>query len=304
MKSVKTQILRKAGQNAELYLKLAVGVVPGGSGVLALNALSRGDYAEASLEVFFLVPWLRLAGRGLNHIKIVARNGDNVIVSRQAVEAWQQAVYNGGTAGLKRAEDLGQALKAGGRNADDVVNALGRAGINASANKWGRGLIGIVQPGGTVDSTLRAHYLDIARSPQMAAAIERYNWIARFLRQKPSAGIDDIVKALGNDVTFSRVGHVQSGVFVPGRRGMVVPTSECWYVPATNFWIQGNPTTLYGRRVGRHELVHLGAALRGQGDTTLHEVAVQLATTPENLVAFVGGVFIVVGGQAYWLYFR
>jgi hypothetical protein len=97
-------------------LKLAVGLVPGGSGVLALDSLSKGEYAEAALEVFFLVPWLRLAGGGLNHIKIVARNGDEVIVSRQAVEAWQQVVYNGGKAGLKRAEDLGQALKAGGRS--------------------------------------------------------------------------------------------------------------------------------------------------------------------------------------------
>jgi len=45
----------------------------------------------------------------------------------------------------------------------------------------------------------------------------------------------------------------------------------------------GNPASRYGQRAARHELTHLGAALRGQTDTFLHEVAVQAATTPEQL---------------------
>ena len=124
----------------------------------------------------------------------------------------------------------------------------------------------------------------------MAKAVERYNKIAKFLGQKPSASIDDIVKALGDDVTFSKVGHLRSGVFTPGQ-----------HPGATKFWIQGNPATRYGQRAGRHELTHLGAALRGQGDNILHEIAGQAATTPENLVIFTTGSIVVIGGSVYLL---
>jgi len=165
----------------------------------------------------------------------------------------------------------------------------------------GRGLIGLVQPGGTVNDALRTHYVAIAKSSQMARAIQRYNKIAKFLGQKPSASIDEIVEALGNDVTFSKVGHIRSGLFVPGRQGMVVRGADQLYVPNTKFWLQGNPTTAYGRRVGRHELTHRGAALRGQGDTLRHEIGGQLATTPENLVAATVGFVVVIGGQVYWI---
>lgn len=161
--------------------------------------------------------------------------------------------------------------------------------ISVAPNTGGRGLIGLVKPGGTVDDALRAHYVAIAQSPEMAAAVGRYNKIARFLGQKPSASIDDIVKALGDDVTFSKVGHIRSGVFEVGQ-----------HPGATRFWLQGNPTTAYGQRVGRHELTHIGAALRGQGDTFLHEIAVQAATTPENLAFGVGSI-VVIGGTVYWV---
>jgi hypothetical protein len=159
-----------------------------------------------------------------------------------------------------------------------------------AANSGGRGLIGIVKPGGTLDDALRAHYVEIARSAQMAAAVRRYNRIATFLRQKPCASVDDIVKALGEDVTFSRIGHLRSGVFLPGQHS-----------GRTSYWLQGNPTTTYGRRIGRHELTHLGAALRGQDDRILHEVAVQAATTPENLVTLTAGSIVVIGSSVYWV---
>ena len=153
----------------------------------------------------------------------------------------------------------------------------------------GRGLIGLVKPRGTIDDTLRDVYLQIAKSPQMAKAVERYNRLARFMRQRPSASIEDIVDALGRDVTFSRIGTLRSGVFVPGK-----------HPGSTKFWIQGNPTTAYGERVARHELVHLGAALKGQRDTFLHEVAVQAATTPEGL-AISAGMVVAAGGAVYWV---
>lgn len=155
-------------------------------------------------------------------------------------------------------------------------------------------MIGLVKPGGTVDDALRAHYVAIARSPQMTKAIERYNKIAKFLGQKPSATIDEIVEALGKDVTFSKVWHIRFGIFVIDETGMIVKGANQVYVPNTKFGLQGNPATAYGQR-GRHELTHLGAALRGQGDTFLHEIAVQAATTPENLVFGVGSI-VVIGG--------
>lgn len=46
----------------------------------------------------------------------------------------------------------------------------------------------------------------------------------------------------------------------------------------------------------RHELVHLGAALGGQCDNYLHEIAVQAATTPENLVFATGVIVVIVLG--------
>lgn len=58
--------------------------------------------------------------------------------------------------------------------------------------------------------------------------------------------------------------------------------------------------TPYGRRVGRHELIHIGAALRGQADTILHEIAVQAVTTPENLIFGVDSICH-NRGTVYWV---
>lgn len=154
----------------------------------------------------------------------------------------------------------------------------------------GRGLIGLVRPGGTLDDTLREVYTQIAKSPQMAKSIDRYNRIARWLGQRPSATAEEIAEVLGKDVTFSRIGNVRAGTFVPGE-----------HPGATKYWIQGTPGSAYGGRVARHELVHLGAALRGQGDTFLHEIAVQAATTPEGLVAFSTGLVVVIDRIVYWI---
>jgi hypothetical protein len=238
MKSVKTQILRKAGQNAELYLKLAVGVVPGGSGVLALNALSKGNYAEAALEVFFLVPWLRLAGRGLNHIKIVARNGDNVIISRQAVEAWQQAVYNGGEAGLKRAEDLGQALKAGGRNGDEVVEILRTGGFGVA------GLVSKIEKG-VPDRTIQAFYEAAASSP----LFERKLALANLLSGGKKVSVDDILLQLNNNAKFRRIERLRNARIDVQANGTFV-------------FRHSADTGVFSRATAHHELLHLAQYLR------------------------------------------
>ena len=159
-----------------------------------------------------------------------------------------------------------------------------------AAEEGGRGIVPRVKPGGTIDDTLREAYVRIAKSPQMAKAVDRYNRLARFLKQRPSASIDDIVEVLGSDVTFSRVGHFSSGVFVPGQHSA-----------ATRYWIQGKPATKYGERLARHELVHLGAALRGQTQTVRHEIAVQLSTTPTEFAIQAGMLVALPAGAVYWV---
>jgi hypothetical protein len=52
-------------------------------------------------------------------------------------------------------------------------------------------------------------------------------------------------------------------------------------------------------RSGAHELLHLGAALRGQEDAVMHEVAVQLSSTPEVLL---GGLGVAGGSVLYSAY--
>lgn len=79
---------------------------------------------------------------------------------------------------------------------------------------------------------------------------------------------------------------------------MVVKGANQLCVPNTKFWIQGNPITSFGQRMGRHELAHLGAALRGQDGTFLHEIAIHTATSPENLVFGVGSI-VVIGETVY-----
>jgi hypothetical protein len=155
----------------------------------------------------------------------------------------------------------------------------------------GQCLIGLVRPSGTPTPWLADIYIDIARSPEFARSLERYNAIARRLGQTEAASVDEIIAALRSDVTFSRVGHLRSAIFTAGQH----PAS-------TQFWLQGNPLTSYGQRVARHELIHLGAALRGQRDTFLHEIVVQAATTPENLVIAGGVIVIIIGGEYYIIF--
>jgi hypothetical protein len=112
----------------------------------------------------------------------------------------------------------------------------------------GRGILGIriVKAGGTVDEALQQVYKEIARTPEFARAVADYNKAAKLLKLTPAATIEEVVAALGKDVTFSKVGHIRSAIFVPGE-----------HLGKTTYWLQGNPVTRYGERVARHELVHL-----------------------------------------------
>jgi RHS repeat-associated protein len=160
--------------------------------------------------------------------------------------------------------------------------ATGRVAIGTGTR--GRGLIGLVKAGGTIDETLGTAYLNLAQSPQFAANMARYNRVAGWLGQKQISSVDDIVAALRTDTTFARTSNLRAGMFPPKQ-----------HLSSKPFWLQGNPLSAYGRRAGRHELLHMGAALRGQGDTVLHELAVCAGATPGNLV-------VVGAGTGYSLY--
>jgi hypothetical protein len=149
----------------------------------------------------------------------------------------------------------------------------------------GKGLIGLVKQGGTIDPTLQGAYTSVANSPQFSASLAQYNSFARLFGLPEAAGVDEINAALESSTTFAKTSNLNAGLFQT----------------ESGFYLQGNPLTTYGERVASHELVHLGAALNGQADTLLHEIGVTFATTPENLV--IGGG--IVGGEIgvgiyYW----
>jgi RHS repeat-associated protein len=153
-----------------------------------------------------------------------------------------------------------------------AAHGAGRAA--ASGNSSGFGIFGWSKPGGTVDNSMRPAYMQFANSPAFAQTLDRYNKIAPHLGMPRAASVDQIVTALMRDTTFSHTTNLRAGIFTPGEH------------PAnTLFWIQGNPGTWYGPRAGRHELLHLGASLNGQGNTLRHELLVAALTTPETLEA-------------------
>ena len=231
--------------------------------IVTVEELSKGNWA-ASIG---LLPFIPAGGA----VRIVDKLGNSKLISNEM---------------MHKISKLGDTASVARNRIQDSIPSI-KLASNADS---GRGILGWVKPSGTPDSTLKAHYLTIAKSKQMETAVARYNSIARILGQNQSATIDEIVATLGNDVTFTKVGHLRSGAFVPGEHSA-----------KTTYWLQGKPTTWYGQRVGRHELLHIGAALRGQKNTIRHEIAVQLATTPENLVLISIGLAVVIGPQVYWL---
>jgi len=155
--------------------------------------------------------------------------------------------------------------------------------------------IGAIKPAGVVDSSLGAYYRGIANSPEFARSIDRYNAFAsRFswAGVKPSASASEITAIISSDTTFARLGNNWGAALFEGGHGY-----------STRFYLQGSPSGLFptgASRVGRHELLHMGAALKGQGDTFLHEIGVQLYTTPEVMFGY-GGALIGGGiGAGYY----
>lgn len=162
---------------------------------------------------------------------------------------------------------------------------VGKLAEILNATEGGGGLIGIVKKTGVIDQSLRAAYLDIAQSPKFSAALSRYNFLARAFRLPVAASSEEIMAALGNRTTFARIQNLFAGVWREG----------------DEFYLQGNPLALYGVRAAKHELVHIGASLSGQADTILHEVLVQLATTPEIFPGVPTALGFGLYSEWYWL---
>jgi hypothetical protein len=134
VKQTKIQVLRKAAADTEFYLKFIVGALPGGSGALVLTDLTNGDYKNAAWEVVFLVPWGRLAGKAIDSaggLRIVAKNMDEVIVPLRSLEKLQSIGDNiaDNKQLRQKLQELGESLKTGGKNGDEIVEALEKAGI-------------------------------------------------------------------------------------------------------------------------------------------------------------------------------
>jgi len=266
--------------------------------VWAVDEVDRPYYNDAFLAA--RLGWELLPTAGIGRLTQTAgqmgRWGRWALVwdaGQNAVQAGRGGydIYENGLTWTNGLQVIGSLLGLGGNYT--TWRRLPGAAPRQIAPASGQGMIGLVRSGGTQTPWLADIYIDIARSPEFARSLERYNAIARRLGQTQAASVDEIIAALRSDVTFSRIGHLRSGVFTAGQ-----------HPGSTQFWLQGNPLTSYGRRVGRHELTHLGAALRGQRDTLLHEIAVQAATTPENLIIAGGAVGVIIGGEIYYLFIR
>ncbi len=184
------------------------------------------------------------------------------------------------------------ALRRIGRVGKDAISP----GLLSKATYKGNsyGLIGIVKASKKFDESLRSAYIKIAQSEEFARDLAKYNQFASRHGLKRAASVEEIIEALQSKTTFARSSNVRAGVFTGSKHRATTP-----------YLIQGNLTAKYGARAGRHELTHLGAALKGQGDTVLHEIGVQIATTPEQLI--IAGAILASGvvaggvGLAYTL---
>ena len=172
-----------------------------------------------------------------------------------------------------------------------IGSLLGRGGRVVSNNSLGFGLIGVNKAPKNIipDDALREFYLNVARSDEFARDLNRYNALASNLEglgvRRP-ASVQDIIEVLEGNTTFHRASSYRSALFTKGQHSA---PSDFLIVANTKATL--GPTT--ATRTARHELTHLGAALNGQKDVTLHEILVQTATTPEVLYleggAIIGG---------------
>ncbi|MEX1026469.1 MAG: hypothetical protein WD049_00455, partial [Candidatus Paceibacterota bacterium] len=162
-----------------------------------------------------------------------------------------------------------------------------RRGVESGtiAPATGRGLIGFIKPSQNYDPSLRTAYEEIVNSTAFARDLAKYNQLARKYGQTESATAEQILEVLRSDTAFARTWNLRAGLFVGGEHSA-----------AQRFVIQGNPLSIYGPRAARHELVHLGASIRGQADVFAHEILVQRATTPEVLYGAATGIGTVGAG--------
>ena len=155
--------------------------------------------------------------------------------------------------------------------------------------EMGFGIFGIEPPcSNNIDDSLQPIYQALAEAPEMASIIENYNKLASIIGLPRAASQDELIDALKHNTTFAYTWNF-----------LAMAKQHPSHPGTTRFWIQGNPTHWYGRRVARHEMLHLAAMLGGQTDTwfrgrILHEIAVQLVTTPELAVIKGAGLLYIL----------
>ena len=203
-------------------------------------------------------------------------------------------------------------------------NQLIRATIQGilDNSKLGSSIIGAVKPKASqLDMSLRAAWIEVAKSPEFGRAIDAYNTKAKLLGIKTSVSAKKIVQSLKNDTLFALSGAESAAVWSAQDLPML-----------GKFWLQGpHPRSglsmksgATGKQAAMHELLHMGAMLNGVEAQIAnaywvnkkvfskfslmthpyyrHELAVQLSSTyVTGTIAGIGYVAqpIVVGGFGY-----
>lgn len=138
------------------------------------------------------------------------------------------------------------------------------------------------------DPVIQSLFLRVLDTTECERALLRYNWWVNLccIGTLKRAAHPGVIRAALEDetlTTFCRVRtNLSAAVFVRGQHAAPTP----YLIQASTLPF---PTAV--ERVVRHELLHFGAALKGQPDVVSHEILVQLLTTPEVLLLFGSLVF-------------
>lgn len=129
-------------------------------------------------------------------------------------------------------------------------------------SKLGSSIVGAVRPrAAQMDMSLRAAWIEVAKSPEFKRAIDAYNTKAKLLGVKTSVSAGKIIKALKKDTLFALTGAESAAVWSANDLPML-----------GKFWLQGpHPLSglslksgATGKQAAMHELLHMGAILNGQ----------------------------------------
>jgi RHS repeat-associated protein len=250
---------------------------------------------------------------GLSGEEIISQAAEFVAHSEPVAEGAEELAN-----GAKKAETIEEIIKNTKRiEKNEEIAKLADSKVPLSSS-----IIGGIKPDrNAVDMSLREAFKALAGSPEYLRALKRYNFLA-FMPGVRKATLDTelIIQALD-----------RATIFVRPERNLKAALWDLGEVKEGYFWMQADPSKIEilafstGKRISIHEMVHMAAALNGQSKAfartremwlifrpagkawnfyvgNAHEIAVQLAATPETLLGFsgiatgsVGGVFIYLG---------